>query len=90
MEHVTSEKFMHDMRVVVADAEELLKLTASLTGERAEKLRQKAEESLRLARARLEDAALVVEARAKEAVQNVNLALGLEELVGIPLAPPSS
>ncbi|MDP3482404.1 MAG: DUF883 family protein [Sulfuricella sp.] len=34
MEHITKGKLMEDLRMVVADAEELLKATANQTGER--------------------------------------------------------
>jgi len=72
MEHITSEKLMQDMRVVVADAEDLLKATAGQTGERIEKIRAKAEESLRTARNRMQIAGKAVQESATEAVQTVD------------------
>jgi ElaB/YqjD/DUF883 family membrane-anchored ribosome-binding protein len=72
MEHVTSERLMQDMRVVVADAEDLLKATAGQTGERIEKIRAKAEESLRTARNRMQIAGKAVQESATEAVQTVD------------------
>ena len=72
MEHITSEKLMQDMRVVVADAEDLLKATAGQTGERIEKVRARAEESLRTARNRLQIAGKAVQETATEAVQTVD------------------
>jgi ElaB/YqjD/DUF883 family membrane-anchored ribosome-binding protein len=72
MEHVTSEKLMQDMRVVVADAEDLLKATAGQTGERIEKVRAKAEESLRAARNRMQIAGKAVQETATETVQTVD------------------
>src|SRR3970282_1106792 len=72
MEHVTSEKLMQDMRVVVADAEDLLKATAGQTGERIEKIRARAEESLRTARNRMQIAGKAVQESATEAVQTVD------------------
>jgi ElaB/YqjD/DUF883 family membrane-anchored ribosome-binding protein len=72
MEHVTSEKLMQDMRVVVTDAEDLLKATAGQTGERIEKIRAKAEESLRTARNRMQIAGKAVQESATEAVQTVD------------------
>jgi ElaB/YqjD/DUF883 family membrane-anchored ribosome-binding protein len=72
MEHVTSEKLMQDMRVVVADAEDLLKATAGQTGERIEKVRARAEESLRTARNRMQIAGKAVQESATEAVQTVD------------------
>ncbi|MDD5180205.1 MAG: DUF883 family protein [Gallionellaceae bacterium] len=56
VERVSKEKLMEDLKVVVTDAEELLKATASQTGERIAAARTKAEESLRVARVRLADA----------------------------------
>ena len=46
-------KLVDDLKAVVADAEELLKATASQTGERIAAARAKAEESLKAAKARL-------------------------------------
>lgn len=63
-EPVTSagrEHLADDMKSIIADAEELLKATASATGERISAARARAEESLRSARERLanlDDAAL--------------------------------
>jgi ElaB/YqjD/DUF883 family membrane-anchored ribosome-binding protein len=72
MENVTSEKMMHDMRLVVADFEDLLKATAGQTGERIEKIRAKAEESLRTARNRMQIAGKAVQETATEAAQSVD------------------
>ncbi len=58
---------MDDLRTVVADAEELLKATASQTGERIAAARAKAEESLKSARAGLAAAQAAVVAKTKEA-----------------------
>lgn len=55
-EPVNNDKLMSDLKVVVADAEELLKATASQTGERIVAARAKAEESLKVAKVRLADA----------------------------------
>lgn len=53
MDRIDSAKLMQDMHTVVVDAEELLKATASQTGERIEKVRARAAESLRAARERM-------------------------------------
>lgn len=66
-EQVTTGKLMDDLRTVVADAEELLKATASQTGERIAAARAKAEESLKSARAGLAAAQAAVVAKTKEA-----------------------
>jgi len=66
MEQVTKEKLMADLRAVIADAEELLKATASQAGERVTAARAKAEESLKVAKARLleEQAAMIAKTKA--------------------------
>lgn len=56
MENVRTEKLMKDMRAVVGDTEDLLKLTVNQTGEHIEKVRERASESLRAARAQLQEA----------------------------------
>ncbi len=53
---VNTDKLMADLKVVVADAEELLRATASQTGDRIVAARAKAEESLKVAKVRLADA----------------------------------
>lgn len=68
-EHVSRDKLMADLRVVVADAEELLKATASQTGERIAAARAKAEESLKIAKVRLADAQAAAVARTKAAAR---------------------
>lgn len=69
VERVTKEKLMDDLKVVIADAEELLKATASQTGERISAARAKAEESLRVARVRLADAQAALVERTKIAAK---------------------
>ncbi len=56
VEDITREKLMEDLKVLVTDAEELLKATASQTAEPIAAARAKAEESLKAARARLAEA----------------------------------
>jgi ElaB/YqjD/DUF883 family membrane-anchored ribosome-binding protein len=72
MRPVNTDKLMKDLRVVVGDAEELLKATATHTGERVQQVRAKAEESLRGARERLQEAGEDAGARAKDAAREVN------------------
>lgn len=72
MEHVSTDKLMHDLRAVVGDAEELLKATATQTGERVEKVRARAEASLRAARARMQETGQAVQARARAASHEVD------------------
>jgi ElaB/YqjD/DUF883 family membrane-anchored ribosome-binding protein len=60
-DRVTTDKLMADLKVLATDTEELLKATASQTGQQVAQVRAKAEESLKAAKARvaeLQDAAL--------------------------------
>jgi len=72
MNAVLTQKLKQDLQVVVTDAEELLKATASQTGERIEKVRDRMEASLREARARLADASVAVAERARVAADSVD------------------
>jgi ElaB/YqjD/DUF883 family membrane-anchored ribosome-binding protein len=72
MNNIGTETLMQDMRTVIVNAEDLLKATAAQTGERVEKVRAKAEESLRAARERIEDAGYRVETSVREAAADVN------------------
>jgi len=53
---VNTEKLVQDLRVVVADAEELLHATASQAGERVTVAREKIQKSLEQAKAKLAEA----------------------------------
>ncbi len=53
---VTKEQLISDFKVVIADAEALIKATASQGGEAVTNLRAKAEESLAAAKVKLADA----------------------------------
>jgi len=68
----TTQKLKQDLQIVVADAEELLKATASQTGERIEKIRARAEDSLRAARARLAEAGSAAGQQARIAADSVD------------------
>jgi ElaB/YqjD/DUF883 family membrane-anchored ribosome-binding protein len=61
------EKLIADLKVVVADAEEILRATAGAAGDKMGEMRQKIEVSLRDAKARLADAEAAVVDRAKAA-----------------------
>ncbi len=81
------EKLMQDLRAVVGDAEELLKATADQTGERIEKIRARAEESVRNARARMNDASLEFEVQVREHPWSaVGVAAGIGVIVGLMLS----
>lgn len=71
MQQVSTERLMRDLRTVVMDAEELLKATAAQTGERVDKVRAKAEESLRTARNRLQEMGDNAQMQAREAAREV-------------------
>jgi ElaB/YqjD/DUF883 family membrane-anchored ribosome-binding protein len=53
---VSKEKLMQDLQVVVSDAEELLKATASQAGEKVSAARERIQDSLTAAKARLAEA----------------------------------
>lgn len=67
-----TQKLKQDLQTVVADAEELLKATATQTGERIEKARARAEESLRSARTRLSETTAVFGQNARAAAYSVD------------------
>jgi ElaB/YqjD/DUF883 family membrane-anchored ribosome-binding protein len=69
---VTTDTLMQELKTVVVDAEDLLKATASQGGEQIARIRTRAEESLRVARARIKDVTQVAEAQAREAAGEVN------------------
>lgn len=92
-EHVSKEKLMEDLKVVVADAEELLKATANQTGERIAAARAKAEDSLRAAKVRLAEAQAAVVKQVKVAAKTTDdyvhenpwQAVGIAAAVGLVL-----
>ena len=57
---VTKDKLIADLRVVIADAEELLKATANQAGEKVDELRARVRENLANARLKLADAEAAV------------------------------
>jgi ElaB/YqjD/DUF883 family membrane-anchored ribosome-binding protein len=66
---VTKDKHVADMKIVMADAEELLKATASAAGEKVSSARARMEDSLRTARVKVAEAQEIVADRAKAAAQ---------------------
>jgi ElaB/YqjD/DUF883 family membrane-anchored ribosome-binding protein len=69
MEQVTKAKLMEDLRTVFVDVEELLRATASQTGERITAARAKAEDSLKVAKAQLAEVQAAVAAQTKAAAK---------------------
>lgn len=63
---VSTDKLVQDLRVVVADAEELLRATASQAGERVVAAREKIQESLERAKVKLNEAELVLVDRTRQ------------------------
>jgi ElaB/YqjD/DUF883 family membrane-anchored ribosome-binding protein len=90
---VSTDKLMKDLRAVVVDTEDLLKATAGQTGERIEKVRARAEESLRTARTRVQAASQDVQDAAQDAMREVDsqvranpwTAVGVAAAVGLVL-----
>lgn len=68
-DEVTKEQLMADFKVVVADAEALLHATVNQGGEKVAEVRAKAEESLKIAKARMADVQAALLVRTKEAAK---------------------
>jgi ElaB/YqjD/DUF883 family membrane-anchored ribosome-binding protein len=66
---VTKEQLMNDFKVVVADAEALLKATAGQGGEALAAARTRAEESLAVAKAKMSEAQAALAIRTKAAAK---------------------
>lgn len=66
---ISTEKLVQDLKVVVADAEELLRATASQAGERVTAAREKIQESLERAKSKLTDAESAVVDRTRQVAQ---------------------
>ena len=71
-ENISKQKLMDDLSAVVNDAEELLKATATQTGERITAVRARAEESLRSAKGWLAEAQVALADKAKEAAKETD------------------
>lgn len=66
---VGTEKLMKDLRVVVADAEELLRATAGQAGEKVASARERIQESLSAAKGRLVDAEQAMVEKTRQAAR---------------------
>lgn len=66
---VTKEKLVEDLKIVIADAEELLRATASQAGEKIASAREKVQDSLDRAKAKLGDIEDVMIDTGKEAAR---------------------
>lgn len=68
-DQLNKSQLINEFKVVVADAEALLKATANTSGEKIAEVRTKAEKSLSIAKAKLTDAQDEVLARTKAAAK---------------------
>ena len=67
MTPANKEKLVADLRIVIADAEEILRATAGAAGEKVAEMREKIEVRLRDAKLRMADAEAVLVDKAKAA-----------------------
>lgn len=68
-DEVTKEQLLADFKVVVADAEALLKATANQGGDKVAEVRAKVEESLRAVKARMAEMQATMLAKTKAAAK---------------------
>jgi ElaB/YqjD/DUF883 family membrane-anchored ribosome-binding protein len=92
---VTTDQLVADLKTVMQDAEALLKATSSLTGEKIQEVRARAEESLRHAKVRLTEVEEEAMRRAREVAQaadeyvrenpwqSIGIAAGVGLLIGL-------
>jgi ElaB/YqjD/DUF883 family membrane-anchored ribosome-binding protein len=66
---VNKEKLVSDMKIVVADAEEILRATASVAGEKVGELRERIQDRLRDAKIRIADAEAALVDKTKAAAR---------------------
>ena len=95
---VTTDQLVADLKTVMEDAEALLKATSTLTGEKIQEVRARAEESLRQAKVRLSEVEEEAMRRAREIAdaadeyvhenpwQSVGIAAGIGLVIGMLLA----
>jgi len=67
--NISQEKLMQDLRVLVADAEELLQETAGQTGEKVVAIRERIKKNLVVAKGRLVEAEELMVAKARQAAK---------------------
>jgi ElaB/YqjD/DUF883 family membrane-anchored ribosome-binding protein len=95
---INTDKLVEDLKVVVRDAEALLRATSAQTGEKIQEVRARAEESLKQARTRLTEMEDQAYQRARELAQStegyvrenpwqaLGIAAGVGLLVGMLLS----
>ncbi len=94
MSQVNTDKLVEDLKVVIRDAEELLRATAGQAGEKFSEVRARAEESLQSAKSRLREISGDLNARAHEAADRTDqyvrtnpwAAIGIAAVAGLVLA----
>jgi ElaB/YqjD/DUF883 family membrane-anchored ribosome-binding protein len=98
MSDVTTEQLVDDLKVVMRDAEALIKATSAQTGEKIQEVRARAEESLRQAKDRLVEVEEEAMRRAREVAeateeyvrdnpwQSLGIAAGVGLVLGILIA----
>jgi ElaB/YqjD/DUF883 family membrane-anchored ribosome-binding protein len=96
--NLNTDKLVEDLKVVMRDAEALIRATSAQTGEKIQEVRAKAEESLKQARTRLTAMEDEAYQRAREMAdatevyvrenpwQSVGIAAGVGVLVGLLLS----
>jgi ElaB/YqjD/DUF883 family membrane-anchored ribosome-binding protein len=67
---VNRDKFVQDMRVVISDAEELLRATASQAGEKIGVARERIQDSLHQAKVKLAETEAVLRERAQQVARD--------------------
>jgi ElaB/YqjD/DUF883 family membrane-anchored ribosome-binding protein len=94
---VNRDKFVQDMKLVISDAEELLRATASQAGEQISVARERIKDSLHEAKVKLAEADAVVRERARQAARytddyvhenpwrSIGVAAGIGLLLGLML-----
>jgi ElaB/YqjD/DUF883 family membrane-anchored ribosome-binding protein len=75
-----ADRFMDELRNVIADAEELLRVTAGEAGPKVQEVRARAEESLRNAREHLQGAGRQLDSHVRE---NPWAAVGIAAAIGV-------
>lgn len=95
MREASADRLMSDLRAVLEDAEALLSATAGQAGEKIQRARERATETVRVARERLSDAQEQVVKQAKVAAketdnyvrenpwQAVGIAAGVAFIIGV-------
>jgi ElaB/YqjD/DUF883 family membrane-anchored ribosome-binding protein len=96
--NLSTDKLVEDLKVVVRDAEALLRATSAQTGEKIQEVRARAEESLKQARTRIAQLEDEAYQRAREVAdltegyvrenpwQSIGIAAGVGLLVGLLLS----